>query len=1003
MKPLINRRFVLGAGLSTASLPLVVRAQSEPIQLSVTEWLGRNWRDERVRFAVGQEAASLKHEAFGIVDSAGRSIPFEVLADGETIEILVDLPPFGRVDFEARAGSLKARTDLRVRTTSDLIILQNDLGKLAIRRRLSDGDGPIAGIDRGDGVWIGASRLVTPTDHVAFYEAVIERKGPVAATVVCRTRFRSGHSWELRATMQAADAAILVDEVWSQWSHAEVALDLAQNLEPTKVYFRKGAGDPGQANSVGAVALETIDGAIGASEFEVEPWLHWWISKRRGNWFAAIGDRTPGAVMIAALRADLWITEEDAQAGREIAPLRVVRSQGGLDLVLPRDGARRRWLVAMLPSTVIDASLVGKTGVLPPPQELVIKHGDFPLDWVKDEVLAWPTPGEPYARMMLGGDDLERLRSTPGVPGVGDKLGKRPLDEFSLGDFLQYYLRSGDEEIGKRISLQALSEMQGAVDLFLHQDRLVTMGMAPHWQRQILYAVHLADSAFADDFLTANQKARLRAQAAFLAYTVGRLDYWAPKRGFSANPNMTSMVAAYQGFLACLLWGHPSAQGWLDSSLGELMVTELLGWSDDQGGWLEAPHYAMGSFDFILGLAVCARNRGRPELFEHPRLRRVLEWFAKITTPPDPRLGNARHLPPIGNTYLLEASSEFGQGAYIWRDFDPGLSAQFQWMHRASGSPMQSVIGGAGPALDPYRSIFLDRSLPEHQPAYGSELFSRTGAVLRSHFGTDRETQLLIIAGSNHAHYDYDSGSITIWGKGRRIADDFGYTGRAPMSDHSMVDSPGDAAIMQIEAFKTTEFADYLIGRSGGWTRQIMFVKASDPLGPNYYVIRDRLDGGKNGIWRLWFAGQVSLEGSAATVIGEDDVDTHVSLFSNRPLATRLETISRTSVSGPVNKTAVTTQTAIVAAMAGNGCTITAVIYPHLKMDQRPQCSGNPDGSKLSVKSGGERDTIFFLGDVSNPGGGEAATPRSVGAVLHRREGVHSIMLVGPSFIGGGR
>ena len=183
-----------------------------------------------------------------------------------------------------------------------------------------------------------------------------------------------------------------------------------------------------------------------------------------------------------------------------------------------------------------------------------------------------------------------------------------------------------------------------------------------------------------------------------------------------------------------------------------------------------------------------------------------MEWFAKITTPPDDRIAGVRHLPPIGNTFLLEPTGEFGLAAHLWRTTDPALSARLQWMHEASGSPAKPYIGGTYPAFAPYRDAFTGASLPASAPQYGSELFRKTGAILRAHFGTDRETQLLMIAGENHQHYDHYFGSITLWGKGRRIADDFGYTGRAPMSDHSMVDSPGEAKIGDDEIFRITHF-----------------------------------------------------------------------------------------------------------------------------------------------------------------------------------------------------
>src|ERR1051325_2547542 len=139
----------------------------------------------------------------------------------------------------------------------------------------------------------------------------------------------------------------------------------------------------------------------------------------------------------------------------------------------------------------------------------------------------------------------------------------------------------------------------------------------------------------------------------------------------------------------------------------------------------------------------------------------------------------------------------------------------------------------------------LDPNIPETAPSYKSEWFPKTGVILRSGFPSPHETQLHMIAGSNHDHYDLDSGSITLWGKGRVLADDCGYSGQAPGTQHSMLmaaDAP-DSALMNVKTFAATEDLDYVHGVKSGWERQIALVKDPDPLAPNYFVLRDTLQG----------------------------------------------------------------------------------------------------------------------------------------------------------------
>ena len=475
-----------------------------------------------------------------------------------------------------------------------------------------------------------------------------------------------------------------------------------------------------------------------------------------------------------------------------------------------------------------------------------------------------------------------------------ERLTKTPLNFFTLGEFADFYLRTQDEEVGRHISSAALPAAQAAVDLFLKQSELVTMGFAPHHQSNILYAAHLSDFAFADPRFGEGNKKRLRAQLAFLSYLVHRADYRSPARGFVANPNMTSMVAGYQGFLACLLNDHPEAKKWLDISLDELFTNELLTWSDDNGGWLEAPHYATLGYDYILGVFLCARNAGRPEHLNHSRMQKIIEWLAKITTPPDARMGGRRHLPPIGNTYMLEPTGEFGTVAYLWQRTDPDFSARMQWMHAQSGKEISPGVGGFWPATAPYQRVFKDLSLPSKLPGYGSELFPRTGVILRAHLG-------------------YDSGSVTLWGKGRLLADDFGYYGQAPAEDHSLVDTPGVRSVMLTESFVTQYQVDLFEGRSGSWARRIEFLKNSDPESMNYFVLRDDVAGDTEGIWRLWLtAERIELGSQRVHLVGKDDVDMDIFFLNGQPQDVWLETKTRKSASSFFNNSPFeTTQTEV--------------------------------------------------------------------------------------------
>jgi hypothetical protein len=669
----------------------------------------------------------------------------------------------------------------------------------------------------------------------------------------------------------------------------------------------------------------------------------------------------PDALVLAATHAPDWVTDAEAAAKKWLEPIRVSFGAGRLMAHFPGSGAGRRWFAAVLPrAEAIDAALIGKR-LEPPPQRLRTKHSDLPLDLVKDWTLRWPAASGERPRLMLTPTDMAHSKaSQPIGPGEAARIARLPLNEFNLADLVDYQLRTGDPATRRRMSEAALPAMQSALRGLLKQDGMFSLGFAPHHLRDIAYAAHLADFAFADPEMPESDKAKIRSGAAALSYMLQRPDYWSQTKGFAANPNMSSLIAGFQGLLACLLHDHPSSRQWLDTALGELFDRELLSWSDENGGWLEAPHYSLASQDAILGTLLCARNAGRLEFLEHPRLRRFGEWLAKITTPPDVRNGGLRSLPPIGNTMMLEPTGQFGILAYLFRDIDPAFSARMQWMHVASGSPIQPVVGGFLPIVAPYQISFKDARLPSVQPAYGSELFPRTGAILRAHFGTDRETQLHVIAGTNHAHYDHDSGSITFWGKGRLLANDWGYSGYAPASEHSMVDGKSIAGEMRIDRFVAGPAIDTFAGTSGAWIRRIALVKDDDSTGANFVVLSDSLAGGREATWRLWLTGERRERHNwGVELIGRDDVDMDVVFLGGVPAGLDFETKTVRSVSsikGPMD----TTQTAITVPMNATTPLLRVLLLPRLKGEASPQVRFRAGGDVIEVRTPRGSDTILW-------------------------------------------
>jgi hypothetical protein len=234
--------------------------------------------------------------------------------------------------------------------------------------------------------------------------------------------------------------------------------------------------------------------------------------------------------------------------------------------------------------------------------------------------------------------------------------------------------------------------------------------------------------------------------------------------------------------------------------------------------------------------------------------------------------------------------------------------------------------------------------------------------VFRAHFPGDRETYLHYIQGRMHQHFDYDEGSFILWGKGQPLCEDFGYYGRAPAADHSRVDD-GFVEDLGNEG-QIREFAagavDYLRGERAGWQRQILFVKDDDPLGPNYFVIRDSVLSGREADWRVWIATDEMPDLNANPVRARGRFDTDlVVYFAERPDAKPItqQITRRAGASGFATQE--TTQRSLHLKMPPDQ-PVTAVLYPVLKDQPTPQFTMLAGGRVIRIASSYGTDYVWL-------------------------------------------
>jgi len=965
--------------------------------LTLKEHLGRTWSNELVTFPATPQQRAKAAKGLALIGPGGKETAYQ-LTGGKAvgrIRLQADLAAYATNEYKFSDKPTVAKSDLKITESANLIGISNKHTGLAIRKKLTGSQGPIASIRLRSGAWTGGSNL-SKGDKIASYAAEITARGPVFAEVVCKAAFADKGKWVLKCRIENDEPVIIVDEQFDAPSGGVFRVSLGgKGFTPGDILFRSG-----NMSGFGRVMTNKIpvEGAL----FTLEPWLHWWESQRQGNWFALYGESDMLAVGL--LNPSLWRDPDWKGAARQ-APTRVraacADSIAALDF--PVSGGRRKWMLAAPDKDESIKPLSGKKlNVSPLAQDYLIKHGDFPLDRVKDYILEWDGDHDDYPRLFIGRKDLPELRKTlkPDRGESGGRMPRRPINKYDIETPIREYFASSNAGLGKRIVETCDKWLDKIVnDYLLDQDSRVTLGVAPHMQASLLLpTINLTDAAMSCKAMNPELRKRFLARLAFLGYALSSDDYWSPRRGFSANPNMTTTVAHYQTAIGSLIPSHPRAKQWAAKGLGQL-IHQLKSWSDKDGGWLEAPHYAMVSYDHMLASFIMASRAGFGDYLYEDRMRKVAEWFAKISTPRDIRTRGLRHHPPIGNTYHGENTSLFGIIAGLWKTRDPQFAAEMAWMSKEHGASNLG-IGWSFPSLAGYKTLLAGAIKPK-RPAYGSSWFAKTGVVLRNTMGSNRETYLHLIAGDNHDHYDYDSGSIILWGKGRVLADDWGYIGRHARKHHNLLSSKTAGGNMRIREFSTQGALDYVSGVKGSWRRQILLAKDSDPGGPNFFLIRDTHNADEPATWRLWLttqaditpdkkktrpASSIRIHAGGATVSGADDVDLDIFIRRAGELKLKTETAAqkmscanRNGKVGPMTMQ----QTALVASLTKRGAVI-ALLYPRLKADKPPKVAWSADGRIATVVSKGAEDYVFLSPGAFKARSGKVSFQGTAGAVRIR-------------------
>ncbi|GHB91911.1 hypothetical protein [Cerasicoccus arenae] len=441
--------------------------------------------------------------------------------------------------------------------------------------------------------------------------------------------------------------------------------------------------------------------------------------------------------------------------------------------------------------------------------------------------------------------------------------------------------------------------------------------------RQGIATAGLYDTLIDSGSLSAKQRNLFRAQMAYLGYVLADPMCWSSERGYgSGNPNMHCSYILTLGVVACVLRDHPMADTWANYA-GDWLDHWLTAEVGSAGEWIpEGSHYGNVSLEVIISFAIASQRAGYRDFTNDSRLKKLISFFARMHTPPDPKRGDKRATAAYGRGIAAEQLATIGIAARMTAKSDPDFSAEMQWSWAQSGYPAQ--IGDF--RLSGLAGYYLDRNLPQSPPKWGSENFPQFGTVFRAAFNTPQESFVNILTGvGSERNLDIWTPSVTDiaqwYALGKPLSTSF--TILAGTKDrHELLSEgvqlarnyqPGNNGLpfgyystTHFSAFASLPGLDYTRtsrtntkrddrnwlppdlpaypqineAQSGQLTvdRQFLFMREENPEAPAYLVVRDTTSGGEPTVWQFWTLSNglfTSNEASLGKQLGDSTQPAH--------------------------------------------------------------------------------------------------------------------------------
>ncbi len=618
-----------------------------------------------------------------------------------------------------------------------------------------------------------------------------------------------------------------------------------------------------------------------------------------------------------------------------------------------------------------------------------LRHGQTPLDKVKDWVLEWNVPAETsFPCLYYTADSIARMRQA--YPGLAPAA--RALVDADPG---ARAVLQGDAAAAANLFQQS-TKLRELAFAFLDGGQDTSKTLTHPFQVQVKMAVPQVDVALGCGVATDTERRAALATMAFLAYKQADPDYWPVHAhgGGAVNANKISIPTTALAMLAAVCQGHPQRETWL-RLCERIVCADILASIGPHGEWIESPGYQGAGNMPINQTVLILRNAGIVDLLaKEPFGRRLMAastYFANLLGPTDPRRDRDNMLFGKRMPMALGDNTPFAINAYVYlaaagAQAFPTEAGNAMWCWEAMGRPCRYQ----GPDANEGRMalLLLNEGILTGAvnpiPISGhSEAFPDFGVMHRHGFGTPAETFMTYRQNDwGYSHWHWDQGSFSLYAKGAPLCLDWVDYSFDPPNMHNRVDyqpavepwlvAPPDVVKLETEAdYVRARHASaprdttgmHMVADAGTeWQRQYLFIKDThDPGDATYLVFRDKVTTGRPSTWNCWTLAQPegqTITGDTARIQGQFGVDV-VLTFYRKPDGPLRSSFQHHQTRSYIDLQQDMVRTQAVSARDGE---YGVVLYPVRRgIDTVPSVRELPGGTVQLTWPDGRRHLIFLF------------------------------------------